>query len=306
MKYFVNLLPLMMLGFLIGCAQPAEPEKSKGVLRIATVPLDIPILVNGLPKGNSPSEVGQLFSISLEEGEYKIEILKPVDDEKDLYGSKSVLIAGDTLQTITIEAKERLTEFGIQEKTRKDAEAEALAKEKAREAELQKQKTAQITAAKAKKENKFQNRMNLVNREYIEILNSTSIKPSIKNPWQRKIHRFKASGCNITAYEDDLGKEMGRDDNSYKVFVDARNLDLAKSMKKYSNKFEMIGTTRYQKGVIYFFYCKDKRECMVRTHNTNFKANVNYESFISTIESESGQIQPIIQAVGHIIKNCQS
>jgi len=52
LRYFAVVFFCLVI---VACKPAPEPEKPKGILRIATVPVDMPITVNGLPKGNSPS-----------------------------------------------------------------------------------------------------------------------------------------------------------------------------------------------------------------------------------------------------------
>lgn len=77
------------------------------MLRIATKPGDAQIFINGQRKGNSPSEEGQNFAIKLKSGEYSVEAIKPGDGPTEHYGQKSIFVSDDTLQTITLELKER-------------------------------------------------------------------------------------------------------------------------------------------------------------------------------------------------------
>jgi formylglycine-generating enzyme required for sulfatase activity len=80
----------------------------KGMLKIATEPGDAKIYINGKRKGNSPSKKGQTFAIKLEEGEYKIEVIKATGGAMELFGENNdVFVAEDTLQTITLDLKER-------------------------------------------------------------------------------------------------------------------------------------------------------------------------------------------------------
>lgn len=136
LKYLVSVVSCVLI---VACQPPPEPEKPKGILRIATVPTDMPITVDGRLKGNSPSGDGQFFSISLEEGNHTISIFKSIDDEKDQYFEKNVYVAADTVQVITLEAKERLTAFGTEEKIRRENEA---AMKVAAAKELQKKRDA--------------------------------------------------------------------------------------------------------------------------------------------------------------------
>jgi len=141
LRYFAVVFFCLVI---VACKPAPEPEKPKGILRIATVPVDMPITVNGLPKGNSPSGEGQYFSITLEEGEHIIEILKSVDDEKEQYAKKKIFVAADTVPIVTLEAEDRLTPFGETEKQRRDAEKaereRLLAERKEKEAQIGKVK----------------------------------------------------------------------------------------------------------------------------------------------------------------------
>jgi len=310
MKNVIYILSCVFLSVLIACSPAPEPEKPKGIVRISTTPTELPIIVNGQPKGNSSSQGGQLFSVSLEEGEYKIEVLQSVDQEKDLYGAKSILVAGDTLQTISIEAQHRLTDYGVKEKARRAAEAEASTKEKERIAQLQKQKAADIEAAKVKKEKEFQQKMAEINKDDIKFLNSTIVTPSISNPYQRIKHRYKVVGCNITVNEDDLGKGLRDSDNSFQFNVDARQLDITESTK-IGKAFFAIDTrsgVHWQKNsTSYTFQCKNKRSCIRRVlFDNNFRSNVEYETYVSTTNGETNMSNPIMKAFERILKNCQT
>ncbi len=98
------ILPLILMSF----SQVIFADK--GMLKITTEPGDAKIYINGKRKGNSPSKKGQTFTIKLEEGEYRIEVIKATDGAFELYGENNdVFVAEDTLQPITIELKERLS-----------------------------------------------------------------------------------------------------------------------------------------------------------------------------------------------------
>lgn len=78
----------------------------QGMLRIATKPGDAQLFINGQRKGNSPSEEGQNFAIKVRSGDYTVEAIKP-QGPTELYGKKTIFVADDTLQTLTIELAER-------------------------------------------------------------------------------------------------------------------------------------------------------------------------------------------------------
>jgi len=131
---------------LTACQPPPEPEKPKGTLRIKTDPLDVPININGEFRGQSPAGVGETFAVILEEGSYKISSLVEIDPEREQFGEKEIVVTRDTLQSITLNLDERLTEFGEQEKARRAAEAAEKAKaeeEKRQKALAQKRMAAE-------------------------------------------------------------------------------------------------------------------------------------------------------------------
>lgn len=88
------------------CLATALAHADTGMLRIATSPGDAQIFINGQRKGNSPSVEGQNFAIKLRAGEYTVEAVKP-SGPTEQYGKKSVYVADDSLQTITIDLSER-------------------------------------------------------------------------------------------------------------------------------------------------------------------------------------------------------
>jgi formylglycine-generating enzyme required for sulfatase activity len=79
----------------------------KGMLRIVTEPGDAQIFINGKRKGNSPAEAGQSFAIKLDEGEYRVQALQSDGGPKEHYAEKTVFVAEDSLQTLTLPLKER-------------------------------------------------------------------------------------------------------------------------------------------------------------------------------------------------------
>ena len=90
----------VLLFILVACEPAPESEKPTGILRIATIPTDMPIMVNGHPKGNSPPGEGQYFTISLNEGEHAIEIQKAINEEKEHYAKKTLFVARDVRRHI--------------------------------------------------------------------------------------------------------------------------------------------------------------------------------------------------------------
>ena len=70
----LSLAVILTLGVLVtSCNQATapEPEKPKGILRITTIPTDMPITVDGEPKGNSPSVQGNIFKLRLKKATMK-------------------------------------------------------------------------------------------------------------------------------------------------------------------------------------------------------------------------------------------
>jgi len=85
--------------------------RGKGMLKIVTNPGDAKIFINGQRKGNSPEKAGQTFAVKLPEGEYTVEAVKESDGAYEKYGiKKDVFVAEDTMQTINLELKNRISE----------------------------------------------------------------------------------------------------------------------------------------------------------------------------------------------------
>jgi formylglycine-generating enzyme required for sulfatase activity len=104
LRYFT--LPAALL-LALGLAHTTPALADKGMLRISTSPGEAQIFINGKRKGSSPAEAGQTFAIKLNEGDYSIEALIPSAGPKEQYGKKSIFVADDSLQTVSIELKER-------------------------------------------------------------------------------------------------------------------------------------------------------------------------------------------------------
>ena len=99
------------VAILVGIVFLSGVLKGKGMVKIVTTPGDAQIFINGKLKGNSPAKTGQTFAIKLREGEYKIEVLKPISERSEFFGKKeSVYVAADSMQTVSIELEKRKPE----------------------------------------------------------------------------------------------------------------------------------------------------------------------------------------------------
>jgi len=298
MKYIFNFLSFTILALLASCSQPVEPEKPKGVVRISTVPFDMPILINGVAKGNSSSQGGQLFSISLEEGEYKIELLKPINDEKDLHAIKSVLVAGDTLQTITLEAEERLTEFGEQEKIRLEKEAMKAAEEKARLVAIEKERQKKAAQERAKRESLFQEKMTLANRQHADIINAMTVETAHEDAFN---YTYEVIGCKLTL------TKIFSESEQRNYHLDLRYLNktasITSDVKKYWHTTPW-GNRRSRDGIEYSLVCENEKECI----NYNFNGEgyrSSSESYIEALGTDTVSADIAVQTLDKIIENCQ-
>lgn len=266
---------------LIACQAQVESENPKGVLRIATVPADMPIIVNGQPKGNSPSGEGQYFSISLEEGEHTIEILKSTDEQKDQYAKKVVFIAADTIPVVTLEAKERLTPFGLQEKVKRETEA----LEKSRLAEIERNKEIEVRKKK--------------NKEHENLLNNVSINIFDSNISNKNSISFKIKDCDILV-KNKYGKGYRT------ITVDGKNLSKEPSF------FTDYPDGKYARSWSSSAKCKNGEDCVSFKYygieNNDFKSNsITFATFRSDDKSDSGveEIKKISAALRSIVGNCQ-
>ena len=118
------LLVLVALGLSGGFESNETQAAGKGMVKIVTTPGDAKIFINGKRKGNSPSEAGQTFAIKLPEGEYVVKVVKPAGKHYEYHGTKTVFVAEDTLQTVSLKLKKQFTKLG---KKREAAKKKALA-----------------------------------------------------------------------------------------------------------------------------------------------------------------------------------
>ena len=278
-KYLISALSCVLI---VACQPPPEPEKPKGILRIATVPADMPILVDGQPKGNSPSGDGQFFSISLEEGDHTISIFQSIDDEKEQYFEKDVYVAADTVQIITLEAEERLTPFGEKEKLRREVEAA----DKLRVAENERKKAAEKAAAaraKIKKEARTRTlKFRKINKEHSDYLNEVTVK--YKNLAKAS---FKVDGCNLTLSYDDFSTpaRIGKVDAGDLIVFDSHEDDYARD--EYNQ-------------YIYYIKCKGGKECI------DIGDNVHTDNLMTHTVMYKPEVARIVDAhIVSVIKNCQ-
>lgn len=116
---------------------PASAHADKGMLRIVTEPGDAQIFINGKRKGNSPAEAGQSFAIKLDEGEYRVQVIKPESETNEYYGEKQVFLADDSLQTVNFDLNTRLTEKGKAQENERKAEDAKRKEEKERQVKMQ-------------------------------------------------------------------------------------------------------------------------------------------------------------------------
>jgi len=114
---------MMALAAMMGGCNAGEND---GMLKISSSPADAEIYIDGDRKGNTPAEKGQTFAIKLSEGEHKVEIIKPISNPgkyDQYYGEKTVFVAEKSLQTVTLELKESLSEAHKKEQAKAVAKA---------------------------------------------------------------------------------------------------------------------------------------------------------------------------------------
>ena len=143
-------LKLLISTYFIGitaCSPPPPPELPKGKIRISTIPGDAKLTINSEYKGNSPTEDDQYFVISLTEGTHQVDALLNVSEELQKVATKTLFLASDTEQTVTLKLEDRLTQYGKEQKAIRDAEIA----EKARIVEEKRRKDAAIAEEKRQK-----------------------------------------------------------------------------------------------------------------------------------------------------------
>ena len=91
----------------------------QGVVSITSEPRGLPVFVNGVRRGNTPTAEGSKFRIQLKPGEYKVEVREVKGDEQCV-GSESVFVSADTASDVALRATCGLTAAA---QARKDAAA---------------------------------------------------------------------------------------------------------------------------------------------------------------------------------------
>ena len=261
LRYFICTFLFLTLA---ACQPPPEPETPKGVLRIATIPTDMPIIIDGQPKGSSPLGEGQYFSISLDEGDHKIEILKSIDNEKDQYADKSVFLAADTIQIVTLEAKERLTVSGELAKAKRDAVKE-------REKKLQ----------TAKKQKALKQRQQIIEKES-NFLNSMEISSIEQNAeiYNKHVYTYKSKDCVIQISNNWLAKRPWATTNSTITYS---GIDLRIMLFPSSDGDNLIS-------------CPRNRDCInYRREGTPEKENGTDIVWTAPIHSKLGKSDPAVK-----------
>jgi len=270
----MRLLNFILLSFFLIFITSCTQEVPKGTVRIDTVPTDVPLTIDGNYVGNSSAGVGQYFAIELTEGEHVISSLVDVNNEKQLVAEKSVFVAPNTLQTLTLNLEERLTPLGVTEKARREFEAE----ETKRKADMERERQLKLEEQNRKKVLKD-------NRASVEYLNNLSFSLRIEQ------QTFDIGYCNIKKRSRFL-------DGSPTYFISARakNLDADKTKRD----------LKYTKGYpgerfVYEIGCKGDNKCISRT-DTDRKFNSEH---IFVVDNEEIEAKKASQAIKTIIQNCQ-
>lgn len=86
-------------------------DKPKGKVRVAADRDDVVIYVDGEQKASASKEYTDML---LEEGEHELKVIKPIDNDWQYEGVKSVVIGADTSQKVTIKMKKQRTAKGLQ------------------------------------------------------------------------------------------------------------------------------------------------------------------------------------------------
>jgi len=292
LKIFIGLALLILFG--------CTPEVPKGTLRIDTIPTDVPLTINGNFVGNSSSGVGQYFAIELPEGDHNITALVVIDKEKQLFIDKSIFVAPDTLQTITLKLEERLTGFGEQEKSRREAEAA----EKKRLAEIEAKRQEAIKAEKRRKEAEKLKALRVKNKPYSDYLNAQKIYVGKNRQAGASIIEYKVDGCMIKVNIDNF-------DYVQNFSVNATSLDATKSANVENSKFYFVGSSLFggeyageRETVQYKLVCKGANKCIkpddTRDSNTNNRMSVTVDHI-----DKANYAAEVNAALVNVIKNCQ-
>lgn len=85
-------------------------QAAKGIVKIATLPGDAKIFINGEFKGNSPDIPDQFFEIRLDEGKYRI-LAEKKSNSKEWRGQKdNVFVSRDSSQVFVIKLRQSITD----------------------------------------------------------------------------------------------------------------------------------------------------------------------------------------------------
>ena len=106
-----NYLSIIALSFALAALTAPSAWADKGILQISTTPGDAKIYIDGKRKGNSPSDSEQAFIIQLKEGEYLVEARIEMESDGQFkfenYAQKSIFIADDTIQSVSLKLELR-------------------------------------------------------------------------------------------------------------------------------------------------------------------------------------------------------
>jgi len=99
------LLPLLLLATLSGCSSTTEKMVS---LSISSQPGEADIYIDGKLKGITPSKKGEALTISLPEGDYKLDSIKPANrGENEFYSSQLVSVSGNNQIQLSLKLNKR-------------------------------------------------------------------------------------------------------------------------------------------------------------------------------------------------------
>ena len=104
-KIISFLLPLLLLATLSGCSSTTEKMVS---LSISSQPGEADIYIDGKLKGITPSRKGEALTISLPEGDYKLDSIKPTNrGENEFYSSQLVSVSGNNQIQLSLKLNKR-------------------------------------------------------------------------------------------------------------------------------------------------------------------------------------------------------